>query len=144
VRTSPLTKGSGTRVRPGRVLVIDDESFVGNALAWTLPEHQVIAVASGKDALDLLTAGRRFDLVLCDVMLNDMTGVELLVSLRRADASQAERVVFMARARLSPAARYLLDGVSNLCIEMPCDIEGLRALVERRIRSPSSQNLQTA
>jgi CheY-like chemotaxis protein len=144
VRASPLTSGSGTRVRPGRVLVVDDESFVGNALAWTLPEHQVIAVASGKDALDLLTAGRRFDLVLCDVMLNDMTGVELLASLRCADPSQAERVVFMARTKLPPVARYLLEGISNLCIEVPCDIEGLRALVERRIRSPSSHNLQIA
>jgi DNA-binding NtrC family response regulator len=126
------------------VLVVDDESFVGNALAWTLSEHQVIAVPSGKDALDLLSGGRRFDLVLCDVMLSDMTGVELLASLQRADPSQAERVVFMARARLSPVVRYLLDGISNLCIEMPCDIEGLRALVERRIRSPSSQKLQMA
>jgi hypothetical protein len=32
----------------------------------------------------------------------------------------------------------LLDGVSNVCIEVPLDMDGLRALIERRTRTFSS------
>jgi CheY-like chemotaxis protein len=128
---------SGT-IRRGRVLVVDDEAFEGKKLAATLLEHNVVAVSSGADALAVIAVGRPYDLVLCDVMLRDMTGVELLLRLRRDHPSQAERLVFMARPRLSPVLQYLLDGVSNLCIELPLDMDGLRALIERRTRTFSS------
>lgn len=71
-------------------------------------------------------------------MLRDMTGVELLSRLWRDHADQARRLVFMARPRPSPVLQYWLDGVSNLCIEVPFDMDGLRALIERRTRSFSS------
>jgi CheY-like chemotaxis protein len=128
---------SGT-IRRGRVLVVDDEAFEGRKLAQTLIEHSVVAVGSGADALAVIAVGRPYDLVLCDVMLRDMTGVELLLRLRRDHPDQAQRLVFMARPQLSPVLQYLLDGVSNLCVEVPFDMDGLRALVERRTRSFSS------
>jgi CheY-like chemotaxis protein len=131
----PRSIESGVRVRPGRVLVVDDEAFVGNALAWSLTEHQVIAVASGKDALELLASGRRFDLVLSEVVMHGMNGIELLAELRRAFPAQAERVVFMTDRLVSPVVQRLLDGASNLCLERPFDMDGLRGLIDRRIRA---------
>jgi hypothetical protein len=35
---------------------------------------------------------------------------------------------------VSPVLQYLLDGAPNLCIEVPFEIEGLRAFIERRMR----------
>jgi CheY-like chemotaxis protein len=128
---------SGT-IRRSRVLVVDDEAFEGKMLAETLVEHSVVAVSSGADALAVIAVGRPYDLVLCDVMLHDMTGVELLSRLWRDHPGQAQRLVFMARRQISPVLQYLLDGVSNLCIEVPFDMDGLRALIERRTRSFSS------
>jgi CheY-like chemotaxis protein len=128
---------SGT-IRRGRVLVVDDEAFEGKRLAATLVEHSVVAVSSGADALAVIAVGRPYDLVLCDVMLRDMTGVELVSRLWRDHPDQAKRLVFMARRRLSPVLQYLLDGVSNLCVEVPFDMDGLRALIERRTRGFSS------
>jgi CheY-like chemotaxis protein len=116
-------------LRRGRVLVIDDGAFEGKRLAQTLSEHTVVAVSSGADALAVIAVGRPYDLVLCDVMLSDMTGVELLSRLWRDHPGQAERLVFMARRQLSPVLQYLLDGVSNPCIEVPLDMDGLRALI---------------
>jgi CheY-like chemotaxis protein len=124
-------------IRRGRVLVVDDEAFVGKKLAATLIEHDVVAVGSGADALAVIAVGRPYDLVLCDVMLCDMTGVELLSRLSRDHPDQAKRLVFMARPQLSPVLEYLLDGAWNLCIEVPFEMDGLRALIERRTRRPS-------
>jgi len=131
-------------MRRGRVLVVDDEAFEGKALAATLLEHNVVAVSSGADALEVIAVGCPYDLILCDVMLRDMSGVELLARLWRDHPDQAQRLVFLVRAQLSPILQYLVDGVPNLCIEVPFDMDGLRALIERRTRTSSTRARQSA
>jgi hypothetical protein len=42
---------------------------------------------------------------------------------------------------VSPVLQYLLDGAPNLCIEVPFDMDGLRALIERRTRMFGSTRL---
>jgi CheY-like chemotaxis protein len=138
--TSPRRIERGT-IRRGRVLVVDHEALEGKRLVGALVEHNVVAVGSAADALAVIAVGRPYDLVLCDVMLRDMTGVELLSRLRRDHPGQAQRLVFMTSRQLSPVLQYLLEGVPNLCIEMPFDIDGLRALIERRTPSFGSELL---
>jgi CheY-like chemotaxis protein len=130
---------SGT-IRRGRVLVVHEGSE-GKELAATLLEHRVVAVSSGAEALAVIAAGCPYDLVFCDVMLRDMSGVELLARLWRDHPDQAQRLVFMVRAHVSPVLQYLLDGAPNLCIEVPFDMDGLRALIERRTRSFGNRRL---
>jgi CheY-like chemotaxis protein len=124
-------------IRRGRVLVVDD-ALEGRELAATILEHNVVAVSSGADALAVIAVGRPYDVVLCGAMLRDMTGVELLSRLQRDHPDQAQRLIFIARPQVSPVLQYLLDGAPNLCIEVPFEIEGLRALIERRVRSSHS------
>jgi CheY-like chemotaxis protein len=130
------TMGSGT-IRRGRVLVVDNEALEGKKLAEALLEHSVVAVSSGADALTVIAVGRPYDLILCEVMLRDMTGIELLSRLSRDHPEQAQRLMFMTRPQVSALLQYLLDGAPNLCIELPFDMDGLRALIERRARRPS-------
>lgn len=129
------TMESGT-IRRGRVLVVGDE-LEGKRLAETLLEHEFVAVGSGAEALTVIAEGRPFDLVLCEVMLRNMTGVELLSRLSRDHPGQAERLVFITRGEMSPVLQYLLGSVPNLCIDVPIDMDGLRALIDRRARRPS-------
>ena len=133
---SPRKMESGT-IRRGRVLVVDNEACEGRRLAETLLEHNVVAVSSGANALTVIAVGRPFDLILCEVMLRDMTGVELLSRLSRDHPDQARRLMFMTRPQVSPVLQYLLDGAPNLCMELPFDMDGLRALIHRRARRPS-------
>jgi CheY-like chemotaxis protein len=125
---------SGTN-RRSRVLVVDDEELLGRRLAEVLSEHDFVAVRSGADALAVIAVGRGFDLVLCHLVLRDMSGLEVLARLRRERPDQAERLVFMTHS--GSLQLRLLDGVSNLCIDVSSDMEGLRALIERRTRRPS-------
>jgi CheY-like chemotaxis protein len=98
-------------------------------------------VSSGAEALAVIAAGCPYDLVLCDVMLGDMSGIELLARLWRDHPDQAQRLVFMVGAHVSPVLQYLLDGAPNLCIEVPFEMDGLRALIERRTQSFGSTRL---
>ena len=59
------------------VLLIDDDMFILAALRRLLnSEHDVTAVASAPDALALIESGKRFNLILCDVRMPGMTGME--------------------------------------------------------------------
>ena len=124
----------GTSLRRGRVLVIDGESRAGQKLAEGLVEHDILLVQAGADAFAVIAVGCLYNLILCDVVLPDMTGVELLERVGHDKPAQASRLVFMADARVLPVVESLLDSVSNLCIVPPYDIGGLRALIERRTR----------
>jgi CheY-like chemotaxis protein len=118
--------------------VIDDRGVVGAELAQDLRDDRVVAVECGEDALALLDAGQSFDLILCEVLMPGMSGPELLSCLEANHPSQAERLVFMTDRIVSPVVEYLLEGVPNTCLERPFDLEGLRSLIERRIRQPAS------
>jgi signal transduction histidine kinase len=79
-----------------RVLVVDDEPFVLRSLEDMLGEqHEVVSCSSGEGAKALLSKDPRFDVILCDVMMQNGTGPELLVWLRVEHPELAQRVVFM-------------------------------------------------
>jgi sigma-B regulation protein RsbU (phosphoserine phosphatase) len=69
------------------VLIVDDEELNRDGLARRLQRHDYdVAVArSGREAIELL-GGRRFDLVLLDIMMPGMNGLEVLKFLRRVDS----------------------------------------------------------
>src|SRR5262245_1843939 len=69
------------------ILIVDDEELNSEGLARRLQRHgyAVIVVNSGRQAIELL-GERRFDLVLLDIMMPGMTGLEVLKFLRRVDS----------------------------------------------------------
>ncbi|NOU31896.1 MAG: response regulator, partial [Polyangiaceae bacterium] len=92
-------------------------------------EHDVTTAASASCALALFRAGRRFDVVLCDLMMPQVTGMDLHAALMQLDAAQASRVVFMTGGAFTPSARAFLDAVPNPRVEKPFDVQGLRAMI---------------
>ena len=96
-----------------------------------MPEHSVQIVNSAEAALKLFRRGDRFDVVLCDLMMPQITGMELFRMLQALDPNQAARVVFMTGGAFTPSARVFLDSVPNGRLEKPFEIAALRALVNQ-------------
>ena len=69
------------------ILIVDDEELNRDGLARRLQRHgyEVAAAKSGREAIELI-GGRRFDLVLLDIMMPGMNGLEVLKFLRRVDS----------------------------------------------------------
>ena len=66
-------------------LVVDDEPPLGRALtAALLGEHDVVCATSGEAALERLASDDRFDVILCDLMMPDLDGMELWKRVRAA------------------------------------------------------------
>jgi CheY-like chemotaxis protein len=121
--------------RRGKVLVIDDEPMVVATLRRVLSkQHDVTTTLSAKEALTRLQEGQRFDAVLCDLMMPDMTGMALHAELAAQMPEQAERMIFITGGAFTPRGREFLENVANPRIEKPFDTRDLLALVRGFVR----------
>jgi signal transduction histidine kinase/CheY-like chemotaxis protein/sugar lactone lactonase YvrE len=132
----------GVSTARGRLLIIDDEPLLIAALSRTLaPEHEVVALTNARTALERLRAGERFALILCDLMMPEMTGMELHATLLGEAPDQAERMVFLTGGAFTEAAQAFLDTTRLPCLEKPFEPETLRTrlrtLLEERGQPPS-------
>jgi CheY-like chemotaxis protein len=124
-------RGSARRAtRHGKILVIDDEPMVLSAVGRLLGrEHSVTTLSSAEEALVALGAGERFDVILCDLMMPEMTGMDFFDELARSIPDQAERTIFLTGGASTRRARSFLDSTPNPRIEKPFEPHHLCLLV---------------
>jgi CheY-like chemotaxis protein len=121
--------------RGGRLLLVDDEPMILGALRRALaPDYQVTSVSDGRRALALLAAGERYDAILCDLMMPEITGMDLFAEVRRLMPDQCERMIFVTGGAFTPRAREFLDRVPNARVEKPIDFQTLRILIRNLLR----------
>ena len=120
---------------PARVLVVDDESMIGRAIHRMLsPHYDVTVVTRARDALSRIHGGARFDVILCDLLMPEMTGMDLHDELVLTAPDQAAAMVFVTGGAFTPRAREFLAEMASRCIEKPFDTAALRAAVAERVR----------
>lgn len=120
--------------RRAALLVIDDERSVGQMLRRRLHDHDVTPMTSAREALDLLATGARFDMILSDLMMPEMSGMELYDEFVRVHPDLVERVVFMTGGAFTGEAQAFLDRVSNECLSKPFSTAELRRAIERFVK----------
>lgn len=120
--------------RRGRVLVVDDDAMVIRALSRTLSRHhEVVAVSTAAEALERLRGGERFDVILCDLMMPEMTGMDLHAELARTHPEATDRMIFLTGGAFTPRAQAFRSEVKNLFVDKPYVPEVLRSAVSARI-----------
>jgi len=125
----------GSSPRRGRVLVVDDEPMIMMAIGRTLAlDHDVVSAQNAVDARDRILGGERFDVIVCDLMMPQMTGMDLYRELSLHVSEQATRMVFLSGGAFTAAARSFLDEVPNQRLDKPFDTRQLLALVNDRVR----------
>jgi CheY-like chemotaxis protein len=72
--------------------------------------------------------------ILCDLMMPRMSGMELYAEVLKISPEQAERMIFMTGGAFTPRAREFLDTTTNPRVDKPFDAASLRAAVNRMIR----------
>ncbi len=114
------------------VLVVDDEESVATTIEaiLRLDGHDVIAVTSGAEAVRLLNE-RQFDVVLTDLRLGDMDGIDVLREVQRTSPDTAS-IMLTGYASLESAVAALRSGAYDYLMK-PSDVEELRATVNRAI-----------
>jgi signal transduction histidine kinase len=135
LEATPPPRTPGSPGRRGKVLVIDDEPMIAKAFRRALQqEHDVDAAAGAGDARHRIISGERYDVILCDVMMPQMTGMDLHAELLQVAPDQAARMVFMTGGAFTMSARAFLDKIPNQRLEKPFETQYLRALINDRIK----------
>jgi CheY-like chemotaxis protein len=124
---APVAAGDRSGLAGLRILVVDDEAGIRRAMRRMLGRrHRVETAGNGREALDRLVSGGRFDVILCDLMMPEMTGIQLYEALATEAPGTTRRIVFMTGGIFSEDARAFLDRVSNPLLEKPLSWERLR------------------
>jgi PAS domain S-box-containing protein len=125
VEVAPVLSAS-----PLRVLVVDDEPLIGESVRRALVEHEVAVAHSGADAILMCERGD-FDLVLCDLMMPGLSGIDVFETVRARRPELAERFVFMTGGAFTPKARGFLERFQGEALSKPFALKELRELVSR-------------
>ncbi|MDQ2643155.1 MAG: ATP-binding protein [Myxococcota bacterium] len=112
-----------------RILVIDDEPLLGHTLSFAFRgKHDVVVAASGRDALNRLATDAMYDLVLCDLMMPDVSGQRVFEAVEKDHPNLVPRFVFMTGGAFTERAQAFLDQHRGRAIEKPftmADVERL-------------------
>jgi CheY-like chemotaxis protein len=118
------------RKRRGRLLIIDDEVvFSGSLRRLFSSEHDVTVVNRAREALDQLRAGERYDAILCDLVMPEVSGIDLYIELQQIAPEQAGCMVFLTGGSFSERSQQFLDAIANPWFEKPCNLEQLRTAI---------------
>ncbi len=115
-----------------RVVVVDDEPLVGRSIRRALRHHDVQVFASGKEAIDVLCSEDPCDVVFCDLMMPEMSGMELFRRVAERRPEIASRFVFMTGGAFTQEAREFLKQTHLVCLDKPFELHQIRDLVRER------------
>jgi PAS domain S-box-containing protein len=136
VTPAPSAAADGTMpadapLRRGRVLIVDDDKKVARSLALLLhTDHDVEVSTEPRAIAERIIAGERFDVVLCDLMMPMMTGMDLHALVAQRAPEQAERFVFVTGGAFTPAADAFVQRVANVVLQKPYELNKLKAAIE--------------
>jgi signal transduction histidine kinase len=103
-----------------RILIIDDEPMMCEMLATTLADdYEVITTVDAREALLRFEQGESFDVILCDLMMPNVSGMDVHAELSRSRPEQASRMVFMTGGTFTARARGFLDALTVGHLEKP-------------------------
>jgi two-component system response regulator RpfG len=122
------------------VLIVEDSPLVRKmyGLAFSKREHELVTAEDGRKALEALTAeARAFDLILLDLRMPDMDGVEFIRAVRRIGRFREIPIILTT---VEPDGSELLQEAQELgvaaVVKKPWKPQELRAVVQSVLHEP--------
>ncbi len=127
-----------------RILICDDEPLVARAMKRHLGAHDVVLVSGGRQLLDRIAEDHSFDLVFCDLMMPEVSGMDVYDRIMTGSPQWAARFVFMSGGTFTDRAQALRATPGIQFIEKPVSVDDLKAAVraamQRVAREQGSTN----
>ena len=128
-QAQPARATEGTAQR-ARILIIDDEPLLGQTLTFAFSDrHDIVLASSGREALRHLTEDARFDLVLCDLMMPDVSGASVFEAVEHDHPELVPRFAFMSGGAFTDRAQVFLERYSGRRIDKPFTIGDVERLL---------------
>jgi signal transduction histidine kinase len=118
----------------GQLLIVDDDAKMLAMLDRVLgSRHDVTLAHDGAEALAVIASGRRFDLVLCDLMMPRMNGMDLFERVQEIAPEQASGFVFLCGGAVTQRATEFLDAHAGQRFDKPFQLHELEAMIAERL-----------
>jgi CheY-like chemotaxis protein len=115
-----------------RILLIDDDESVRRAFARALSRtHTVVDVASGEEALQVLTVDREFDAILCDLMMPGLDGIDVIERLTALDPVLAGRTIILSGGAATTRMKRFVDATDIPVLAKPTSIAAINEQIAR-------------
>ena len=135
-RQQATSQASGTKIRRGRILLVEDDPSVRNAtrLFLSVEGYYVTAVESLADALEALSESKNYELVVTDYHLhNGETGVQVIAALRVILGNAFKALLITGDT--SSVIRRLTEDSNLRLISKPVNADELLSLLETLLPS---------
>jgi len=110
------------------LLVVDDEPVIAQLIQKALVGHDVTTANDGREAVALM-GENAYDVILCDLIMPEMTGMDVYRAALQRATTVHDRIVFMTGGAFTQRARDFLQSVPNLRIEKPFDLSHLERTI---------------
>jgi CheY-like chemotaxis protein len=126
---------------PLAILVVDDEPSFTRAVAALLRRngHTVDTAGHGELALALLQ-GRRYDILLCDLLMPNLNGPTFYGILQSQYPSLCQRVIFLTGDSMRVESMAFLEECGQAWLAKPCRIAAIRSTMEQVLRATGSES----
>jgi CheY-like chemotaxis protein len=120
------------KVTKARILVVDDEPAILQFLSRVLSDegHEVETVDNADDVLEMIKS-KRYSLILLDIKMPGMSGIELYKRMQKMNPSLAKRVMFVTGDIMGARTAAFLSKTKAPHITKPFDAEQLKKEVKR-------------
>jgi len=115
---------------PRRVLVIDDDLAMVRAYKRMLAKHDATVVDNGLAALDAIAETGEPDLIVCDLMMPDMDGLQVYKAIENRWPHLLSRMVFCTGGAFTARARDFVAAIDNVVLDKPLTVAQLDGLLE--------------
>ena len=133
-QTGTVVKRLGKSASPpqnrAKILVIDDETLAAKALARILREHQV-EIADHAPAGLSLALERDYDVIFCDLMMPELSGMAVFAEVERSRPASAERMLFITGGTFTEEARGFAARHAERCLFKPFDSALVKEAIAR-------------
>jgi CheY-like chemotaxis protein len=109
-----------------RILILDDEEPIRRVLMKALERlgYHLDAASSGPEALTLLSSAE-YDLVICDIQMPGLSGLDFYHMLEESHPSLTDRILFMTGDLVQSDVQSFLDKIEANVLSKPFDLTGL-------------------
>ncbi|MEL6342248.1 MAG: response regulator [Myxococcota bacterium] len=123
------------------MLIIDDEPYITVILSRFFGQEEIVTANDGAAALEILGSRGDFDVVLCDLNMPEIDGIDIYGWLRAHRPNLSERIIFLSGGAYDARMISFTANTTQPIVDKPFTFEELIGLV-KRIARPSQVAVQ--